>query len=368
MGQVPCTRGQAYWDGASIHHSISQNNYSPNRIIHGTTIYFAPIHPNCYGHALLDGVFTLYTLLRENHLEDQSSTNLFLVVSQSDSQGKTFLNILQLIRDIFNFKQIIFSNEEKLHFQDLIYQNWNANGFFVSHPDSFKFIRKLCEFGFQENIIFQDVDHKRDIVNDFVDHILSAYHINHYDYPIIKNRVLIPLRLYNRKILNLNELEFALKNDVYNPAILDMEALSIKQQIIEVIQSEYLLGTYGSNLTNGIFLPPSGKMVVLWPRHGKYFITRNYCIIYSAVLYAGITVAEYDKPEYDQRDEYLNPESIPFPVNWFHKEGKILVLDPNVTLNQIVQQPHPLFYHLFHVNLYVNPGDVIATLNKCRSN
>lgn len=168
--------------------------------------------------------------------------------------------------------------------------------------------------------------------------------------------------------INLDDLQFSLKHNGYTPVILDMEELPVKQQIIEMIQSEYLLGSYGSNLTNGIFLQPSGKMVVLWPRHGKYFISRNYCIIYSAVLYAGIKVVEYDKPEYDQCDEYLNPESIPFPKNWFLKEGKILVLNPNVTLNQIVQQPHPLLFHLLHVNFYVNPEDVILTLNKSRGN
>src|SRR5579862_1777594 len=366
---VPVQKSAALWDGQSLNllpnrphnHQITQTT----RTVDGTTIFFKPIHPYCYGHSLLDGCFTLFTLLRENNLLENPSITLLFVFDKKFETNKALLNFVQLIKDIFCFKEIIFSDdstslEQPIFFENLIVNNWQANGFYVTYPEAYNFMHKLQEFGFTENLIFQDKHNKPNIVHDFVNFILKSYKINPNDFPLIKNRMVLPIRRNNRMILNLVDLETSLKNNGYDVVPIDFESLTIKEQIIEVIQSEYILGTYGSNLTNAIFLHPSAKVVVLWPKHGKYFISRTWDIIYSAFLSVGVTLIEYDKPEYDQRDQYTDPT--PYPRDWFYREENVSKLNPRITINDIIHRPHPLLFHLFMANIFIDPDDLIELL------
>jgi hypothetical protein len=366
---VPIQKGAAFWNGQSLnllpHHPRRHLIKQAGRIVSGTTIFFKPIHPYCYGHHLLDGCFTLYTLLREHNLLEDPSITLLFVFDKKWQSNKTLLNCIQLIKDIFCFKEIIFSDdstllEKPIFFETLIENNWQANGFFASYPESYNFMYKLQEFGFSENLIFQDKQNKTNVVHDFVNFILNGYKIDPNELHLIKNRLILSIRKNNRMILNLMDLDMSLRKNGYDVVQIDFESLPIREQIIEVVQSEYFLGTYGSNLTNAIFLQPSAKVVVLWPKHGKYFISRTWDIIYSAFLSVGVTLIEYDKPEYDQRDQYTDPS--PYPTDWFYREENVLKLDPSITLDEIVQRPHPLLFHLFLVDIFIDPDDLISCL------
>jgi len=371
---VPIQKGAAFWDGQSLNLLPDPPNHllikQASRTIDGITIFFKPIHPDCYGHSLLDGCFTLYTLLREHNLLENPSLTLLFIFDKKWQSNKTLLNSIQLIKDIFCFREIIFSDnstplEKPIFFENLIANDWQMNGFFVSYPESYNFMYKLQKFGFSENLVFQDKQNKPNIVHDFVNFILKAYKIKKNDLHLIKNRLILPIRKNNRIILNLMDLEISLRKNGYDVVQIDFESLPIKEQIIEVMQSEYFLGSYGSNLTNAIFLHPSAKVVVLWPKHAKYFISRTWDILYSAFLSIGVTLIEYDKPEYDQRDQYI--QSGPFPTDWFYREGYVLKLNPKITLDDIVQRPHPLLKQLFMVNIFIDPDDLIKVLKSAKN-
>ncbi len=370
-GRMRVKQGPAFWNGRQLcfckEKQLVRAVNQSSLYIQDLTVFFKPVHPSCHGHALLDGCFTLYKILQEHQLLKNKSVILFLVAGDTEQKTKSFQNILEIIKTIFHFKKVIVTNlkaatdEYSVYFENIIYNNWDDYGFFSAYRESFQYMYKLREYGLRENIIFKNESHSRNIVNDFVDFFCKGYAINPLDWPIKPNRMILTSRKNNRKILNLNELEAALKEEGYDIVTIDFASLSIKEQIIEVLQSEYFVGTYGSNLTNALFLQPSAKLVVLWPKHGKFFISRTWDIIYSAFLSKGnMTLIEYDKPDYDQRDEYT--DTAPYPADWFIKEGNVLKLNPKITLTDIVKRPHPLLYHLMMVNVYIDPKDLIKVL------
>ena len=374
----------AYWDGQRLIRKLGQKQLSnavdeANRIVQEITIYFEPNHPYCYGHALLDGCFGLYTLLRDQRLLENSSVNLFLVVDDSIKTNRAVIKILDCVKTIFHFKEIIVptgnsTKKERLFFERMIWNYWEGNGFYVAYPESYEYMRKLREYGFQENVIFKDDHHAPNAVNDFIRYMQEAYKIDPADWPMVKNRMIIATREGNRLILNLGELEAALKRNGYDVFLIDFASLPLRQQIIETLQAEYLLGFYGSNLTNAVFLHPSAKVIALWPKHGKFFISRKWDPIYSAFLSVGVTLIEYDKPDYDQRDEYLRLRAFQaehgdvgsYPSDFFYEDGNVLKLNPRITLDEIVNAPHPLLYDLVEVNMYIDPEGVIGVLESAK--
>lgn len=360
----------AYWDGKHFH----QGEESPPALKHlavkEPTIYFAANHITCYGHALLDGVFPLYALLKKHQLLD-APLNLLIEATPETQANRTFRNILQLLKEAFHFKQVILINHttvplyiEKLILHDNIpFYGFQTPpfSFYRACPESFEYITALRELGFRENVVFQDTETGDNLVKEFVHFLLNAYHI---DLPLVKNRVLLVFRPYSRRILNLKELSNALKRADYQLAVVDFEKLSVKQQIVETIQSEYLISTYGSNLVNGIFLKPQANVVILWHKYAKYFWSRRYCIIHSAFLATGARLIEYDKPDYDRRDVYS--ESIHAPDYFYQSNHMNILRAEKLNMDAIVKYPLPAMYEILNVDLYIDPKEVITLLKNIK--
>jgi hypothetical protein len=361
----------AYWDGKNFHQLNAQQIALSHPTLKESTLYFAVNYMACYGHGLLDGVLPLYAMLKEHDLLN-TPLNLLIQTPASMQTNPTFCNILQLLKDVFHFKQIIVINSgtaplfiEKLIVHDSVPFSGTQTSFFSfykTYPESFEYIKTFQKLGFQENVVFQDTETQDNIVKDFVNFVLRAYDI---DLPLVKNRVLLAFRPYSRRILNLDELSQALKNQGYQVAIVDFEKLPIKQQIIETIQSEYLIGTYGSNLVNAVFLKPKANVVVLWHKYAKYFWSRRYCIIHSAFLSTGVRLIEYDKFEYDDRDVY--EESIHVPEYFYRERKKMNRLRVSkLNMDAIVKYPLPAMYEILNVDLYIDPNEIIYLLNQVK--
>ncbi|MGC1878449.1 MAG: glycosyltransferase family 61 protein [Rhabdochlamydiaceae bacterium] len=360
----------AYWDGKNFHQLNAQQIALSHPTLQESTLYFAVGVGGitCYGHGLLDGVLPLYVMLKEHDLLN-TRLNLLIRAPISTQTNATFCNILQLLKDVFHFNQIIVINSgtaplfiEKLIVHDSVPFSGiqpSSFSFYKTYPESYEYIKALQKLGFQENVVFQDTETQDNIVKDFVNFVLKAYNI---DLPLVKNRVLLAFRPYSRQILNLDELSSALKNQGYQVAVVDFEKLSIKQQIIETIQSEYLMGTYGSNLVNAIFLKPEANVVVLWHKYAKYFWPRRYCIIHSAFLSTGVRLIEYDKFEYDERDVYQ--ESIHVPEYFYRERKKMNRLRVSkLNMDDILKYPLPGMYEILNVDLYIDPNEIIYLLN-----
>lgn len=361
-----------FWDGSNFRECNLRQLNQNETLITGYSIYFAANHITCYGHALLDGVFPFYSLLKHHSLLN-TPINIIIETNSHIERNLTFQNIIQLIKDIFQIRQVIYLNKEKgvkpLYFEKLTISEHvpllgthpRFYSFYQACPVSFDYIHALKKFGLADNVIFQDTNTGDNLVKEFVNYIKAAYKI---DLPMVKNRILITHRAHCRRILNLPDLINTLKTKGYNPVIVDFEKMPIRQQIIETIQSEYLMGTYGSNLVNAIFLRPQASVVVLWHKYAKYFWSRKYCIIHSAFLSVGAKLIEYDQPNYNRQNHY--PEGIHVP-DFFYRASAMNVLRPEKTsLEAMLKYPLPAMYEITNVDLYIDPDGVIKVLESTR--
>ena len=377
----------ACWDGHNFHvceaHQLSNTNYVP-----GDTVYFAASNNACacYGHALLDCVVPLYELLKQNELIHKP-INLIVKVDSYLEGNATFLNIVKLINDIFKINEFIFvkddlvarkkstqtpsqyvlktSEERPLFFEKLLIHETvpfvgaapKYFSFYANCPESFEYMYILRAMGIREGIVYQDQHTNNNLVKEFVRFVKSAYQIND---AMIKNRVLVTHRPNNKRIVNEDDVVAALKKHGYDVVVVDFEQLSIKDQLLATVQSEYLIGTYGSQLVNAVFLHPQAKVVVLWHKYAKYFWSRRYCIIHSAFLAAGVKLIEYDQEDYDGRNNY--PDLISAP-DYFIKYKKINVLRPEKeNMEAMINYPLPAMYELTNIDLYIEPKQLIKLI------
>ena len=104
----------AYWDGQTFHNCNLKQIPSNTRVVNGTTVYVSAGAITCYGHALLDGIFPLYVLLRNYDLL-KTPINFAIEVNSSVKRHATFNNILKLIKDIFQVKEVILLHNDQHH-------------------------------------------------------------------------------------------------------------------------------------------------------------------------------------------------------------------------------------------------------------
>jgi hypothetical protein len=397
-GQDSSQTTKAYWSYGKFSDREKERISRKAQIVTDKTIFFEFNNVSCYGHALLDGLVPLYAMLKAENLLDKS-VNVAIRIPSDQMKLPTTRNILQLVKDVFPFKNIyILNGKKKVFFESIVLDEYKKNyeGFYKTFPKSHNYIKQLKDFGIQDNIVFQDSLETTNIVKEFVEFIITAYKINP---AIIKNRVLIadrsshkkisnltdlinwlipwtyarvsildyvlPHRNPNRKISNLKQLVKQLESKGYDVQVVDFEKLSIKEQIVQTIQAQYLIGTYGSNMVNAVFLRPEANVVILWHKFAKYFWSRKYCIIHSAFLSAGVKLIEFDKADYDVRDFYATEVSNP---DFFYHKGTQIFLKPEKTsLEEMLKYPLPAMYDLTTVNMYIPPEEVVQLLEKSKS-
>lgn len=375
----------SFWDGACFHKvDLSQGKGSyKEEIIDGQSIYFAAPHIDCYGHALLDGVLHFYSLLKHNNLLE-SRLNLIVEASSPEAnlsfsrrvrrwlrqilspQRSASANILQLLKSLFKIDKVIFlkTGEAKI-FSHLLVHQWTPChsdkrkyfSFYTAFPESFKYIHELRALGMHDNAVYQELSKENHILDQFVEFILKKYKI---DRQMIKNRVLVTRRTFRRKFLNEEEFVGALRKQGYHVAVVEFEKMSLEEQIVQTIQAEYVIGTYGSNLVNCIFLKPEAKVVIIYSKYAKYFWSRRYCIIHSAFLSRRVKLIEYDKAEDDDRDQFTAFIEQP---GYFYKEGnKIKLRDEKKNLEDIIKFPQPGMYELLNVNIHVDSDSLLELM------
>lgn len=363
----------AYWDG-QVFQPCDLHNGKKGIVIEEKSLFFATPHHGCYGHAMLDGVLPLYSILKKHNLLNEP-INLIVKTDSGLKTQSSFINTIQLIQDVFHFNKIIFLDPSKgtkgknrIYFKHLIKnestplpnQEFLYSSFYREFPQSFNYIYELKKLGFEDNIIFKGIPCENTI-DEFVSLVKNTYKL---DLPMKQNRILIPDRKFARKILNQSALVDSLRKNGYEVVVVDFEKLSIKEQIAEVMQAEYFIGTYGSNLTNAIFLHPDANVVVLWHKYAKYFWSRRYCVIHSAFLSRGVKLIEFDKPEYDHRDVYSEHIHVP---EYFYSFNKMNILRPEkMNMDAIIAYPLPAMYELLNVDLYIEPSDLIRQLDEAR--
>lgn len=363
-GQDSSQATKAYWSRGKFFDRDKELVSSKTQFIKEKTIFFEFNAVSCYGHALLDGLVPLYAMLKAENLLDKS-VSIAIRVPSDQMNMPTTRNILQLVKDVFPFKNIyILTGKKKFFFESIVLDEYKKifEGFYRTFPESHNYIKQLKDFGIQDNIVFRDVQVKNNIMKEFVGFVAAAYKIKE---EMVPNRVVIPKRRSNRKIANLDELIRQLKSRGYDVKVVDFEAISVREQIVQTMRANYLIGTYGSNLVNAIFLHPEASVVVLWHKYAKYFWSRRYCIIHSAFLATGAKLVEFDKPDYDERDVYTGEINDP---NFFYRKGSQIFLKPEKTsLEEMLKYPLPAMYEFLCVDLYIEPVELLQLLEKSKS-
>ncbi|MCB1082417.1 MAG: glycosyltransferase family 61 protein [Chlamydiia bacterium] len=357
----------AVWNGAYFEESSHPQG---EEVVEGETVYCFSKHFFTYGHGLLDALLPLYKNLKEHDLLE-TPINIVLELDDNKQDGTT-AKLMQLLRDMFPVQKLILftpsTKNRTLYFPKLVvlpgtpmsrpyFPHGTIFQFYTAHPESRKYLSYLRSYGIADHIVYQDAAARDNIVTQFVDHIKKAYQIN---LPVIKNRVLFARRGSPQKIINEKQLLKTLKNFGFDVKVVHFEGLSIKEQIEETVQAEYLLGVYGSNLTNAIFLQRNSKAVILWPEYAKYFWSRAYCIIHSAFLSVGAVLIEYDKPDHPL-DCY---SQMHLDSNYFYRVGrKVRLREEMKTMEAMSSYPGAMF-EIRRVDMYVDPVDICHHLQR----
>lgn len=278
----------ASWDGKQFTTDFDQPTLHFNKTIKGISIYFNSPHPTVYGHALLDGIIPLYGTIKQNDLLDKP-INILVPATYDQQSHPTFQKIINLLKDIFPHANLLILRRGRLakplYFEQLMINDYvprqNSTEIFYSFyqtvPESWKHIYALRNYGIQDNIVYQDPSQESNLVKEFVQHVKKIYQIQDC---LVNNRVIIAYRGISRKILNLNQLVTSLQDAGYDVCAMDFEKYSIREQIQAMSQCAYLIGTYGSNLTNAVFLPPQASVMILWHKFAKYFWGRDKATIF----------------------------------------------------------------------------------------
>lgn len=190
-------------------------------------------------------------------------------------------------------------------------------------------------------------------MNSFVEHCIKTYNLE--DISVQHGLVTLAGRTFCRKIKNLSDIGNSLKQQGYTVETIFFENLSFKDQIKQMLRTEILISSYGSNVTNGIFLHPNSKFIVCWPYDAKCFWSRKYCILHSAILCRGMTIYEFDKDHYDQTDTYTQLFNMLGPESYFYRDGNVLRLrDEKKNYQGVMDYPQPASYDLLNVDLTVD--------------
>lgn len=335
--------------------------------ISGKSVFFNPNIVSCYGHAILDGVFPLYLHLKNAELLT-TEINLLISFDEDKYNSEVCKKTLLFIKDIFKIKNIILLKKgmiiEKLLSIEGLPLDGNSSqflGFYNSYKDSYQYILKLRSIGLKDNVIFKNENFENSPVRDFALFVKKAYNITTQ---IIPKKALIIKRKVLRKILNPEDLITSLKESLYDPCEINFENLSIKELIEAVSSAEIMIGTYGSNLTNAIFMHPESSIIILWHKYAKYFWSRRYCIIHSAFLSAGIKLIELDQPDYDYRNKYDCLSYVNMLTDYFSRCGDLIILNPEkINMNDFINIPGIGSYELLNVDLYIEPNLFTEILN-----
>ncbi len=228
-------------------------------------LFFEGLYLNCYGHALLDNLFALYLHLSAHGLLECPLTVIF-----ADNNHVT--------------EESRLATAQLLHaFAGAASQNWLARPRHPSmRPRAFRYMRArdadpvvravLGDMAATPYTPDQSyVSARRSpLLRAYVDRILGRLGLA---LVVAEPRlVTVVLRLENRRLLNPRELADFLAGRGYVVEEAVMTRMTLREQAAQARRSAVLLGPYGSNLANAVFMRAGAAVVVCAPRAARRLI------------------------------------------------------------------------------------------------
>jgi len=310
----------------------------------------------CYGHAILDNLYPLFLHLKKLNFPNANVT----MIQDARSEMPAYVPQILTFLNCSASKNIVSKDDVKPK---------NQIGFIAHDAKCQALQSQVCKMyqdnGNQLNVAF--------VADDSIRSPELAEYVNmftkHYDHVKQERLVTISLR-YDRKITNLDVLCRIIEKYGYAVEMIDFSTMSIEKQIIQMRRTQILIGSYGSNLVNGIFLPINSKVIVCWPNPDvKQFWPRRHCVIHQSILLLGHVICELDKTYYDQKDDYNHLSH----HHWQNdgdiiRDGNVLKLNPSKNnVNTVVNYPG-MNYHLLQVNFTVDPEQFTHLFEKITNN
>lgn len=342
--------------------------------VYSTPVAYMPVsYFDCWGEFMLDGVYPFYCLLKDSDLLGRK----FTIVCKESSRVyiHSWGKICQLLQTLFNPVEIFQTGHLSYTVFPTVYRCKDVESLSFFHTDErgrqiqSNLKLRFKEFGVVDNEILSAGQHTSSQLQSFIAYVVEKY--GESATQPVDRLMTITERRGTRRIMNTDEIKKIFIEQGYLVEVVDFGTMSVKQQISQMRRSQYLLGNYGSNLLNGIFLPRNLTedvgVIVCWPPDSKIFFSRRYSIIHSAIIALGISVYEVDKTSYEARDTYARL-NIPDPSGYTYREGTAVKLhDKYRNHDSIMADPLPAHYDLLDVNFNVVETDIHGVIQRLSS-
>jgi hypothetical protein len=243
--------------GAPIAHISLSRHVSREEQMRAPVLFFEGIHLDCYGHALLDNIFSLYLHLSAHGLLECPIVVIFADRAPVTDEAK--LAVAQLLHAV----------------SGTAYQGWLAHPRPAdAQPPALRYTLASAADPVVGAVL-------RDMANDTLPYVADQRYASARRSPLLRgfiDRILgrmgltriaaeprlvtLALRLENRRILNHRELAEFLAGRGYAVEEGVMTRLTLREQALQARRSAVLLGPYGSNLANAVFMRPGTAVVV----------------------------------------------------------------------------------------------------------
>jgi hypothetical protein len=298
------------------------------------------MHAGNYSHLLLDSLYTLFLELRRENL---MATPICLTLTHyGEAKDVTMSWVTDIVSCYCNLAAIRLNSIET--------SKTNLPSLFSSDKicDT---ICKTLRARFKENVLNENLATEllSDDLADFVNRIVREYDLEETKQD---PRLVTICNEKNREILNRDEIIDILKGAGFNVETVAFDVLSHREQVKQMRRSRYILGSYGSDLVNAIFLPQNSTktsgVIICWPNPDVKQIWSS-CIIHCAILAMGHVVHELDKGFYDQQDTYLQQKNFARVRSDTYDQGNILFdVAFSVDTSQLRTFAHSLYTNALH--------------------
>lgn len=269
-----------------------------------TTVHWSGVHFYCYGHALLDDLYPLFLHLQQRHLL-ASPLNITLRdkyprPSWIPPEYPRFVH--ESIRAICQLTTL-----NVYHGAD---ECTNPCGFLTVDRCGARLLELMRSYVLRqtmptmERMMASPKFHSPQL-RQFVDKFIASYQLG----SICQEPDLVTcvVRRNGRMFTNLSEIVRTWQLAGYRVECVNFEDLSHRDQVKQVRRSKFLMSTFGSNLTNSIFLGMHGGVILCWPNcDAKHVMVNVGCMLQPALLAAGAHLFHLEKSTYDLSDVYAN--------------------------------------------------------------
>ena len=218
-------------------------------------LFYEGIHLNCYGHALLDNIFSIYLHLSAHGLLDCPIAVVFADSNPVMDEAKLAVEqLLQSVSGVAAQSWLPSPRPADAHPRALLWKLANETDHVVRAE-----LDEMVAAPYHADQRYSSI-RRSPLLRSFIDRILTRLGLARI--AAEPRLVTLVLRLEGRRILNHRELAVFLEGRGYTLETAVMTRLTLREQALQARRSSTLLSSYGSNIANAVFMHPGTRIVV----------------------------------------------------------------------------------------------------------